>query len=60
MTIHRADLASIDFGDEVTKERLAHVTPGDVLRQEFMLPLGLSARPSPARSRCRSPASPRS
>jgi antitoxin HigA-1 len=44
MTINRADLASIDFGDEVTGERLAYVTPGDVLRHEFMEPLGLSAR----------------
>ena len=44
MTINRADLTSIDFGDEVTGERLAYVTPGDVLRHEFMEPLGLSAR----------------
>ena len=44
VTIKREDLASIDFGDEVTGERLAHVTPGDVLRHEFMEPLGLSAR----------------
>jgi antitoxin HigA-1 len=44
MTINRADLASIELGDEVTGERLAHVTPGDVLRHEFMQPLGLSAR----------------
>jgi antitoxin HigA-1 len=44
MTIDRADLASTDFGGEVTGERLAYVTPGDVLRHEFMAPLGLSAR----------------
>lgn len=44
MTIKREDLDSIDFGDEVTGARLDHVTPGDVLRREFMEPLGLSAR----------------
>jgi hypothetical protein len=36
MTIKREDLATTDFGDEVTGERPAHVTPGDVLRHEFM------------------------
>jgi addiction module HigA family antidote len=44
MTIKREDLGSVDFGDEVTGDRLDHVTPGDVLRREFMEPLGLSAR----------------
>jgi addiction module HigA family antidote len=44
MTIKREDLASIDFGDDVTGERLAYVAPGDVLKHEFMQPLGLSAR----------------
>lgn len=44
MTIKRDALATIDFGDTVTGEKLAHVTPGDVLRREFMDPLGLSAR----------------
>jgi addiction module HigA family antidote len=44
MTIKREDLHSIEFGDEVTGDRLDHVTPGDVLRREFMEPLGLSAR----------------
>lgn len=43
MTIKREDLAAVDFGDELTGERLAHVTPGDLLRHEFMEPLGLSA-----------------
>jgi hypothetical protein len=32
MTIKREDLDSVDFGDEVTDDRLDHVTPGDVLR----------------------------
>jgi addiction module HigA family antidote len=44
MTIKREDLASIDFGDDVTGERLAYVTPGELLKHEFMKPLGLSAR----------------
>lgn len=44
MIIRREDLAATDFGDEVTGERPAHVTPGDVLRHEFMEPLGLSTR----------------
>lgn len=44
MTIKRDDLASTDFADTVTGEKLAYVTPGDVLRHEFMEPLGLSAR----------------
>jgi addiction module HigA family antidote len=44
MIIKRADLPSMDFDDEVTGEHLAYVTPCDVLRHEFMEPLGLSAR----------------
>ena len=44
MPIERAGLDAIDFGDELTGKRLARVTPGDVLRHEFMQPLGLSAR----------------
>ena len=44
MTIKREDLTTMDFNDAVTGERLAHVTPGDVLRHEFLEPLGLSAR----------------
>lgn len=44
MTIKRAELAATDVAADVTGELLAHVTPGDVLRHEFMEPLGLSAR----------------
>jgi len=40
MAIRREDLATTDFGDDVTGERLAHVTAGDVLRHEFMELLG--------------------
>ena len=42
MTITRAELATMDFSDITTGERLAHVTPGDVLLHEFMIPLNLS------------------
>ena len=44
MTITRADVERMDFSDFSDGERLAPVTPGDVLREEFMAPLGLSAR----------------
>ena len=44
MPIRRDELASIDFSDIATGERLDHVTPGNVLLSEFMEPLGLSAR----------------
>lgn len=44
MTITRAELATMDFSDIATGERLAPVTPGDVLLHDFMEPLGLSAR----------------
>ena len=44
MSISIDDLASLDFSDIATGERLPPVTPGDILRHEFMAPLGLSAR----------------
>ena len=44
MTITRAEAERMDFSDVSDGERLAPVTPGDVLREEFMAPLGLSAR----------------
>ncbi len=44
MTITRAEAERMDFSDVSGGERLAPVTPGDVLREEFMAPLGLSAR----------------
>lgn len=44
MTIGRADIESTDLSDVATDERLAVVTPGAVLHEEFMAPLGLSAR----------------
>lgn len=42
--IRREDLPCTDLSDVTTGERIAPVTPGDVLREEFMAPLGLSAR----------------
>ena len=44
MAIRVEDLAGMDFADVAGTERIGPVTPGDVLREEFMLPLGLSAR----------------
>lgn len=44
MTIRRDELANIEFSDIATGERLAPVTPGDVLLHDFMRPLNLSAR----------------
>lgn len=43
MTIRREDIDNMDFSDIVTGERLPLATPGDLLHQEFMGPLGLSA-----------------
>jgi addiction module HigA family antidote len=34
----------MDFSDVAGTECISAVTPGDVLRAEFMIPLGLSAR----------------
>ena len=42
--IRREDLPRTDLSDVTTGERIAPVTPGDVLRADFMVPLGLSAR----------------
>ncbi len=42
--IHRDELYRADLSDVTTGETLPPVTPGEVLRMEFMQPLGLSAR----------------
>jgi addiction module HigA family antidote len=42
--ISREDLPTLDLSDVTTGERIGPVTPGEVLREEFMVPLGLSAR----------------
>ena len=44
MTIRREDLSGLDFSDVSTGDQIGFVTPGDVLRHDFMEPLGLSAR----------------
>lgn len=43
-TIRRENLAEIDFSDSVTNQELPNIPPGEVLGEEFMRPLGLSAR----------------
>ena len=44
MAIRTEDAAGMDFKDLTTGKRIGPVTPGDVLYEEFMKPLGLSAR----------------
>ena len=42
--IRREDLSKIDFSRDATGEKLPPVTPGEVLREDFLSPLGLSGR----------------
>ncbi len=42
--IPRASLAQADLAEVTTGERIGPVLPGEVLREEFLVPLGLSAR----------------
>jgi antitoxin HigA-1 len=44
MTIPAEDVSELDFSDVAGPERIGPVTPGEVLREEFMIPLGLSGR----------------
>ena len=44
MAIRIEKVARMDFSDVAGAERIGPVIPGDVLREEFMVPLGLSAR----------------
>jgi addiction module HigA family antidote len=44
MAIRTEDVAGMDFSDVAGPERIGPVTPGAVLREDFMAPLGLSAR----------------
>ena len=44
MAIRMEDVAGLDLSDVAGPERIGPVTPGEVLREEFMLPLGLSGR----------------
>ncbi len=43
MSIKLEDLHKMDFSDVADAGRLAPLHPGGVLREEFMIPLGLSA-----------------
>jgi len=42
--IRREDLPHLDFSRDATGKRLPPVTPGEVLREDFLVPLGLSGR----------------
>lgn len=42
--ILRKDISNVDFSDISSGERLPPVTPGEVLNEEFLRPLNLSAR----------------
>lgn len=44
MAIRIEEVARLDFSDVAGAEHIGRVTPGDVLREDFMVPLGLSAR----------------
>jgi addiction module HigA family antidote len=44
MAIRTEDVAGLDFYDVAGTGRIGPVTPGEVLREEFMRPLGLSGR----------------
>ena len=42
--IQREDVPRTNLSEVTAGERIGPVTPGEVLREEFMVPLGLSAR----------------
>jgi len=44
MSIRSEDVADLDFSDVAGTRHIGPVTPGDVLREDFMVPFGLSAR----------------
>jgi addiction module HigA family antidote len=44
MTIQIEDLPGMDLSDVAGPESIGPVTPGDVLREDFLVPLGLSGR----------------
>ncbi len=44
MSIRTEHAAELDLSDVAGGERIGPVTPGEVLRAEFMVPLGLSGR----------------
>lgn len=42
MTIHIEDMASMDFSDVTTGHKLRPIHPGEILREEFLIPLDMS------------------
>lgn len=42
MTIARKDMDTMDFRDVATGKRLPAVRPGDILKEDFLEPLGIS------------------
>jgi addiction module HigA family antidote len=44
MAIRTEDVSGLDLSDVAGAGHIGPVTPGEVLREEFMLPLGLSGR----------------
>ena len=44
MSIRAEDVPGLDLSDVAGAERIGPVVPGEVLREEFMAPLGLSGR----------------
>lgn len=43
MSIHRNQLATLDLSEVTTGETLRPIHPGQVLREEFLIPMGLTA-----------------
>ena len=44
MAIRIEEVAGMDFSDVAGSDRIKPVLSGDVMREDFMLPLGVSAR----------------
>jgi len=44
LSIRAEDVIGLDLSDVAETERIGPVSPGEVLREEFMAPLGLSGR----------------
>jgi addiction module HigA family antidote len=44
VSIRAEDVSGLDLSDVASAERIGPVLPGEVLREEFMAPLGLSGR----------------
>jgi addiction module HigA family antidote len=42
-TLHTKDLDHTDFSEVITGNALHHIHPGEILREEYLNPLGMSA-----------------